>query len=78
MIIKDKIKEIAGGHQELIGKFIELNQIGSFFNFMEEAIDEFDDKDLINKFSELQELIRKKREKIANTEIKEDKHTTEK
>ena len=71
MKVKDKLEEIVGINEELINKFLEFNQVGSFFNFIEDAVNELHDKDLSEKFKELQELIIEKREEIGNKELEE-------
>ena len=70
MNLKDKIKEIVGINNDLIEKFLEYNQIGSIFNFLEDAINQIDDDILSRKFKDIQNHIQQKREEIGNTEIK--------
>ena len=69
MKLKDKIKEISGINESLIGQFLEYNMVGSFLNFIEEAINELGDEEITKKFEELQELIMDKRKKLNETEI---------
>jgi hypothetical protein len=46
--IGDKIKEILEINEE-VNKYMEYNQIGSFLNFIREAIKEINDKDVLEK-----------------------------
>jgi len=63
--LKEKIKEIP----DEIDKFLILNSIGSFFNFMEDAVLEIGDDEITEKFNELMSTIRSKRMILYEMEI---------
>ena len=69
MKLKDKMKEIVGINEELINEFLDYNLVGSFINFMDEAVAELGNKEISKKFGELQDLIMKKREELGETEL---------
>lgn len=50
-------------------KYFILSQVGSFINFMESAIHELDDPELIEKFDTLQTAIYEKREALAEVDV---------
>lgn len=56
---------------ELFEELNALNYLGSFFNFMEEAVQELEDNEIRDKFNEIQDLITNKRRELLNKEIKE-------
>lgn len=69
MILKDKIKEMIGVNQEMIEEYFSYNMIGSYFNFMEDAVEELMNPELTKKFEEMQDIIRAKRKELENTEL---------
>jgi len=66
MKLKDKIKEI---NIDAIDKFLILNSVGSFFNFMEDAVLEIGDDEITEKFNELMKTIRSKRMALYEMEV---------
>jgi len=54
---------------DAIERYITLNQVGSFINFMEDAIREVDDAEITEKFNELVFIIQSKRKALSEMEI---------
>ena len=69
MKVKDKLEELE--KTEGLEAFFILSQVGSFINFMEDAIYEIDDDDLTEKYGELQNMIQDKRIAIGEKELQE-------
>lgn len=67
MKIKEKLEELS--KIDKIEEFFIISQVGSFINFMEDAVREVNDSEITKKFRELQDAIDKKRETLSEIEL---------
>ena len=67
MKLKEKLEALS--KTDAIEEFFILNQVGSFINFMEDAVREIKDAEITEKFNELVTAIQSKREALSEMEI---------
>lgn len=56
-------------HNTKLEKAVHIGFVGSYLNFLEDAIDELDDEQIFDKYKELQDLIIDKREELGKQNL---------